>query len=84
MSISLSLVFTIFTFCLQTAQMKILCAKLIILFQRGKKYRCKMRRVDWKWGWKAVKNSGLHGFKSLGRLLAVSGAFLPIATVRIV
>jgi hypothetical protein len=31
-----------------------------------------------------VKNSGLHGFKSLGRLLAVSGAFLPIATVRIV
>lgn len=25
-----------------------------------------MRRVDWKWWWKAVKNSGLHGFKSLG------------------
>lgn len=43
-----------------------------------------MRRVDWKWRWKAVKDSGLHGFKSLGRLLAVSGAFLPIATVRIV
>ena len=43
-----------------------------------------MRRVDWKWWWKAVKNRGLHGFKSLGRPLAVSGAFLPIATVRIV
>lgn len=25
-----------------------------------------MRRVDWKWWWKAVKNSGLHGSKSLG------------------
>ncbi len=43
-----------------------------------------MRRVDWKWWWKAVKNSGLHSSKSLGRLLAVSGAFLSIATVRIV
>lgn len=43
-----------------------------------------MRRGDWNWRWKTVETSSLRGIKSLGRPLAVSGAFLPVATVRIV